>query len=126
VIVRRTGGQYTPEGIRANRDNVRRGLARIQRHAQAKGAALRVILYPHLEDPLPWEREARAQARAIFAELGVAYVDVSDEFARRGWMALRLAREDPVHPSGQGHAIAADELRAAFPDVFPRVPVAGR
>jgi lysophospholipase L1-like esterase len=126
LIARRTGGQYSPEGVRANRDNVRRGLARIQRQAQAKGAALRVILYPHLEEPQPWEREARVQALAIFAELGIASTDVTDEFARRGWMALRRTPEDPVHPSAEGHAIAAERLLEAFPDVFPLGPAAGR
>lgn len=120
LIARRTGGQYSPEGVRANRDNVRRGLARIQGYAQAKGAMLRVILYPHLEDPQPWEREARVQARAIFAELGVGYVDVTDDFASRGWATLRRTPDDPVHPNDEGHALAARRLLETFPELVPR------
>lgn len=121
VLARRVGGQFSPEGIRANRDNVRRGLERMLRYAEAKHAAFRVILYPHLlEEELPWQREARLQALAILGELGVQYVDVTDDFASHGVVALRRDADDPVHPSAKGHDIAARRLLETFPDVFPR------
>jgi lysophospholipase L1-like esterase len=120
LMARLVERQFSPEGVRANRENVRRGLERMQRYAEARGAAFLVILYPHLvERELPWQHEAHLQAQAIFAELHLRYVDVSDDYAARGLLALRRKDDDPVHPSAEGHDIAARRLLQDFPEVFP-------
>jgi lysophospholipase L1-like esterase len=121
LMAHRVRGQYSPEGVRANRDNVRRGLERMLRWSADHGTTFRVILYPHLlETELPWQHEAHAQARTIFAELGVRYVDLTDDYAARGPLALRRSADDPVHPSAEGHDLAARRLLEAFPEVSPR------
>ncbi len=121
LVAGRVRTQFSPAGVRANRDGVRQGLERMRRWAADHGAAFRIVLYPHLVDEeLPWQREAHQQARTLFEDLDLRYVDVTDAYVARGIVALRRASDDPVHPSAEGHDIAARRLLEEFPDVFGR------
>ncbi len=120
LIWRGVRGQFSPEGVRHNRENVRRGLEQIKDYTARRGIPFLVILYPHLvEIEAPWQREAHQQAREIFVELGLRWVDVTEDYAARGPLALRRSSDDPVHPNHEGHEIAARRLLAALPDVLP-------
>jgi lysophospholipase L1-like esterase len=119
LMSRRTRAQYSVEGVRRGRDSVRRGLVQMREYARRYGIPFLVLLYPHLDaGESPWQREAHRQARALLTDLAIPFVDLAPAYSARGPVALRRRPDDDVHPSQEGHDIAARELLAAFPDVF--------
>jgi lysophospholipase L1-like esterase len=111
--------QYSPAGVRRNRGSVRRGLETMRRYAHRRGIPFLVVLYPHLTDEaVPWLAEAHRRALRLFANLGLRFIDMSTDYAARGFAGLRRASDDLVHPNPEGHALAARKLVATFPAAF--------
>jgi lysophospholipase L1-like esterase len=119
--MRRLGGEWQDPARLAE---LRANLTVVRDESAKAGRGLVVLVLPEahdLADPQRYGAPRRA-ALALLDELGIARIDLSEDFRKDAEYAALFLPGDSIHLSVRGHALAARALGAWLASHGPRVP----